>query len=186
MSLQVLPALRFTLVSLLLCGVAYPLAVTGVAQLAFAQQANGSLVGGEGDAPRGSTLIGQAFSGPTWFHGRPSSIGYKAEVSGASNLGPASQALADRVATDTAALEAQDAPQRVPVDLVTASGSGLDPDITPAAASLQVQRVAAARHLNPQRVAALVASHTRGRDLGVFGEPRVNVLGLNLDVAKLK
>ena len=181
------PSLRLSLLTFVLCGLAYPLAVTGMAQAAFPHQANGSLVAGKaGSKPLGSMLIGQQFAGPTWFHGRPSSIGYKAESSGASNLGPTSQVLADRVATTTAALHQAYPGAALPVDLLTTSGSGLDPDVTPAAAMLQVPRVAAARHLGEARVRALVEAHVQGRDLGLFGEPRVNVLALNLALAELR
>lgn len=181
---QIGPSLRLSIVTFLLCGLAYPLAVTGLAQAAFGHQANGSLIANpHGGKPLGSALIGQKFEGPRWFHGRPSSIDYKAESSGASNLGPTSRTLADRIATDTARLRKQNpsvGTAALPVDLVTTSGSGLDPDITPASALLQVPRVAAARALAPDRVRQLVLDHVKGRDLGLFGEPRVNVLALNL------
>ncbi len=165
-------------------GVLYPLAVTGAAQLLFPHQANGSLVE-RGGKPIGSELIGQVFSDPKYFWGRPSATspqGYNGQSSGGSNLGPSNPALTDAVKQRIAALQAADPANHapVPVDLVTASGSGLDPEISPAAAQYQLARVARARGLNPTQVQALVDRYTSGRQLGVLGEPRVNVLGLNL------
>lgn len=165
-------------------GLAYPLAVTGIAQLAFPHQANGSLVLHNGK-PIGSALIGQQFTDPKYFWGRPSATTpqpYNGTASGGSNLGPSNPALTDAVRQRIAALRAadpgNDAP--VPVDLVTASGSGLDPEISPAAAQYQVDRVARARGMSPVEVRALVAHYTTGRQFGILGEPRVNVLELNL------
>jgi K+-transporting ATPase ATPase C chain len=165
-------------------GLLYPLAVTGIAKLAFPAQASGSLIMRNGQ-PVGSTLIGQAFTDPRYFWGRPSATGptpYNAANSGGSNLGPAHPALAEAVKARVQALRAADpsngAP--VPVDLVTASASGLDPEISVAGAEYQVDRVARARGLAPATVRALVARHTTGRWLGLLGEPRVNVLELNL------
>jgi K+-transporting ATPase ATPase C chain len=186
--------LRQTLVVLLvftvLTGLAYPLVVTGVAQLAFPHQANGSLIVKDGRAV-GSELIGQPFSEAKYFWSRPSAttvtsgsatLAYNAENSGGSNLGPTNPALADNVKKQIAALRAADpsAIGPVPADLATASASGLDPDISPAAAEFQVARVAKARGLSETQVRQLVAAHTTPRDLGLLGEPRVNVLELNL------
>jgi potassium-transporting ATPase KdpC subunit len=168
-----------------LVGLAYPLVLFGVGQAAFRGAADGSLVRGADGRVVGSRLIGQSFDAPGYFWGRPSAAGdgYDAGASGASNLGPTSAKLADTVRRRIdALLEAN--PGRtvadIPAELVTASGSGLDPDISPAAAEFQVPRVAAARGLDPDRVRALVRQHTQGRDLGFLGEPRVNVLQLNL------
>ena len=167
----------------LLTGVAYPLVVTGVAQAAFPKQANGSLIVKDGK-PVGSSLIGQPFDGPQYFWSRPSGTtpAYNAQASTGTNLGPTNPALTDAVKSHIDALRAadpgNDAP--VPVDLVTASGSGLDPHISPAAAVYQVHRVAKARHLDEGKLLQLVAAHTDGPDLGVFGEPGVNVLELKL------
>jgi K+-transporting ATPase ATPase C chain len=168
-----------------LVGLAYPLLLFGVGQAAFRGAADGSLVRGADGRVVGSRLLGQPFNAPGYFWGRPSAAGdgYDAGASGASNLGPTSARLADTVRRRIdALLEAN--PGRtvadIPAELVTASGSGLDPDISPAAAEFQVPRVAAARGLDPDRVRALVRQHTQGRDLGFLGEPRVNVLQLNL------
>jgi K+-transporting ATPase ATPase C chain len=165
-------------------GVLYPLVATGLSQLIFPQQANGSLIVKDGK-PIGSTLIGQSFTDAKYFWGRPSTTSpqaYNGVSSGGSNQGPTNPALTDAVKQRIAALHAVDpgntAP--VPVDLVTASGSGLDPQISPAAAQYQVARVAKARHLSESQVTALVDEYTEGRQLGVLGEPRVNVLQLNL------
>jgi len=185
--------IRAALVSLaaltLITGVAYPLVVTGVAQAAFPRQANGSLVT-RAAGPIGSTLIGQPFDEPRYFWGRPSAttdadgkpLPYNAQSSAASNLGPTNPALVDAVTARIAALKAADpgATGPIPVDLVTASGSGLDPDISPAAAEYQVARVARARRLAEAQVRALVAAHVEERDLGVLGERHVNVLSLNV------
>jgi potassium-transporting ATPase KdpC subunit len=168
-----------------LVGLAYPLVVFGIGQAAFRGAADGSLVFGADGQVVGSRLIGQPFDAPGYFWGRPSAAGdgYDAGASGASNLGPTSRRLAGTVRQRIRALLAAN-PGRtaadIPAELVTASGSGLDPDISPAAAEFQVPRVAAARGLDPGRVQALVRQHTQGRDLGFLGEPRVNVLELNL------
>jgi K+-transporting ATPase ATPase C chain len=171
-------------------GAAYPLAVTGIAQWIFPVQANGSLIVYDAK-PVGSALIGQPFSNPKYFWGRPSATSpypYNASASGGSNLGPTNPALAEAVATRIKALRAADPDNRaaVPVDLVTASASGLDPDISPAAAYYQVTRVARARHLAARNVEALVARQIETPQWGVFGEPRVNVLKLNLALDGLR
>jgi K+-transporting ATPase ATPase C chain len=177
-------ALRTTLVTLVLTGLIYPLAMTGAAQALFPGRANGSLVRDEHGAVVGSELIGQVFVNPAYLQGRPSAAGngYDATASSGSNLGPTSKKLRDRVAGDVDRLhkENPDAPLPVPADLVTTSASGLDPELSPAAAMWQVQRIARARQLDPERVRAVVESRVQGRDLGVFGEPRVNVLAVNL------
>lgn len=177
-------SLLMLLVMTVITGVLYPLAVTGVAHVAFPHQADGSLIVRDGHVV-GSRLIGQPFDDPRYFWGRPSATSpqpYNGAASGGSNLGPTNPALADAVRQRIAALHAADPgnTQPVPVDLVTTSASGLDPEISPAAAQYQLARVARARHLDVAQVRQLVAAHTQGRWLGLFGEPRVNVLALNL------
>lgn len=178
------PSLLMLLVMTVITGVLYPLAVTGLAQAMFPGQADGSLIVRDGHVI-GSRLIGQPFDDPRYFWGRPSATSpqpYNGASSSGSNLGPTNPALADAVRQRIAALRAADPgnTQPVPVDLVTASASGLDPEISPAAAQYQLARVARARHLDVAQVRQLVATHTQGRWLGLFGEPRVNVLALNL------
>ena len=178
------PAFAILLAMTLITGVAYPAIVTAVAQFAFPSQANGSMIVVDGKTI-GSSLIGQAFSDPKYFWGRPSAAGkdgYDASGSAGSNLGPTSQALIDRITADVDRLRSANGGGPVPVDLVTTSASGLDPDISPAAAEYQVARVAAARSMTDTDVRAAVARHTEGQLLGFLGEPRVNVLLLNLDL----
>lgn len=177
-------AILMTLVTTVFLGIVYPLVVTGVAQMIFPHQANGELIHKNGVIV-GSALIGQPFSAPGYFESRPSaagSAGYDASNSTGSNLGPTNQALISRVASDVQRLHAQNPSAPIPVDLVTASGSGLDPDITPAAAEFQVARVAKERGMSEDEVRAFVKRRTQGRQWGFLGEPRVNVLELNLDL----
>lgn len=182
------PAATLLLLFTLLTGVIYPAVTTALAHALFAEQAQGSLIRKDGRVV-GSELLGQTFSAPQYFHGRPSAAGtagYDAASSSASNYGPTSKALADRIATDVARLQAEHPGQPVPADLVTASGSGLDPHISPAGADWQVDRVATARGLPPEQVRALVREHTDRPALGLLGEPAVNVLGLNLALDALQ
>lgn len=186
-------AVRVSLVTFALCGFAYPLAVTGVGQLLMPYRANGSVLASAGGRIIGSRLIGQQWNDARWFHGRPSATvdlsdstkaaPYNAANTTASNLGPTSKGLQDRLTADRAALDRAQpelAGKPLPADMLTASASGLDPDITPANALLQVARVAKARGLAPAQIAALVEQHVTPRSLWIFGEPRVNVLELNL------
>lgn len=188
-----LRALLATAVLAVLTGLAYPLAMTGFAQVLFPDKADGSIVRVEGRAV-GSALIGQEWTGPEWFYGRPSATGepYDAATSSGSNLGPLSQALADVIGERAQAIVTLEAPYHpglaaagIPVDLLTASSSGLDPDISPAAAMFQAPRIADARGVVLSEVVALIQAHTAGRSLGFLGEPRVNVLELNLALAQL-
>ena len=184
MVVQLRSALMMFFILTILTGVAYPLAVTAIAQLLFPHQANGSLISKDGK-PIGSTLIGQPFDDPKYFWGRPSATSpfpYNAAASSGSNLGPTNPGLTEAVKTRVAALKAADPGNDtpVPVDLVTASGSGLDPHISPASAEYQVRRVARARGREEAFVRTLVSQHTEGRQLGMLGERRVNVLALNL------
>jgi len=177
-------AIKLVFVTNLLLGLVYPLVITGLAQVMFPSQANGSLVR-KGDRVIGSSLIGQQFTLPEYFHPRPSAagMGYDATASGGSNLGPTSRALAQRVRADVARLAKQEPglrPGRVPADMATASASGLDPDITLANAEAQVARIAKARRIGQAEVRRILRSVRSGRQFGVLGEPRVNVLRLNL------
>jgi len=180
---QLLPGFRMTLLMTVLTGLLYPGLVTGLCQMLFPNQANGSLKIVNGQAV-GSTLIGQPFAKPEYFHPRPSAAGngYDGLASGGSNLGPTNTKLTDRVKADAAAFHKDNPAYRgnLPADLVTASGSGLDPHISPASAEAQAQRVAQARSISLAEVEDLIAKHTEGRDFGFLGEPRVNVLLLNL------
>ncbi|HVA58605.1 MAG: potassium-transporting ATPase subunit KdpC [Gemmatimonadaceae bacterium] len=183
---QLRPAIVITLALCVITGIIYPGAVTAVAQLLFPRQANGSLIRGADGAPIGSALIGQQFARPEYFHPRPSAAGagYDDTLSAGSNLGPTSAKLDSLVAARVDTVVAQDGgvKGKIPSDMVTASGSGLDPDISPADAFLQVERVARARHADSAAVRALVDRHVQGRQFGLFGEPRVHVLELNLDL----
>jgi K+-transporting ATPase ATPase C chain len=178
---QLRPAIVLTLFFAVLTGIAYPLAITGAAQALLPAAANGSQVIRNG-ALVGSALIGQNWTADKYFHGRPSAANYDASTSSGSNLGPSSKTLMGQLADRAAALGGAD----IPADLVTASGSGLDPDISPAGALFQVARVAKARGLAEDQLRQLVAANTRGPDLGILGEPRVNVLALNLALDELK
>jgi K+-transporting ATPase ATPase C chain len=181
---EIIIALRVTFVTLLLTGLVYPFVVTGVAQTLFHDKANGGLVRGEKGVLVGSGLIGQTFTNPAYLQGRPSAAGngYDPTASSGSNLGPTSKKLRDRVMGDIDRLhkENPDAPPIVPGELVTTSASGLDPEVSPAAALWQVQRIARARQVASERISQVIEGHVQGRDLGVFGEPRVNVLAVNL------
>ena len=190
---EIRPAIVILLALTLITGLVYPLAITGIAGVLFPHQAQGSLVR-KGDTVVGSTLIGQQFTSDRYFHGRPSATTtpdpadptknlpapYNAASSGGSNLGPSNKALIERVQGDIAELKKDNASDPIPPDLVTTSASGLDPDISPAAALFQVPRVAKARNMPENRLRQLVSEHTEARFLGLLGEPRVNVLALNL------
>ncbi|MGB2677116.1 MAG: potassium-transporting ATPase subunit KdpC [Candidatus Acidiferrum sp.] len=176
-------AVKFTLITTLLFGLVYPLTVTGLSQLLFPKQARGSLIERNGQI-LGSRLIGQAFTSDKYFHSRPSAAGtgYDPTSSSGSNLAPTNQQLVDRVKQDVAKLRQENPGVAIPADLVTTSGSGLDPDISPAAAEFQIPRIARARGISAETLRPLVARHTQQRKWGILGEARVNVLELNLDL----
>ncbi|HYL68919.1 MAG TPA: potassium-transporting ATPase subunit KdpC [Candidatus Limnocylindria bacterium] len=183
MKKNLLISIWMTLATTVLLGIIYPLVVTGLAQVMFPRQANGTLIRQAGGKIAGSSLIGQPFTSPGYFHSRPSAAGaagYDPMASGGSNLGPANKALLDRVSTSVQTLQAENSTAPIPVDLATASGSGLDPHISPAAAEFQIPRVARERRMTEAEVRALVKHHSEERQLGFLGEPRVNVLELNL------
>lgn len=183
MKKNLLISLWLTLVTTVIFGLLYPLAVTGLSQLLFPNRANGQLIEKNGKIV-GSRIIGQSFEGPGYFHSRPSSAGtgYDPTSSGGSYLGPTNKTLIERVKGDVQKLQAENPEVPVPVDLVTSSGSGLDPEISPAAAEFQIPIVARQRRMNEADVRALVLKHTLSRQLGFLGEPRVRVLELNLDL----
>jgi K+-transporting ATPase ATPase C chain len=183
MKKNLITAVLMTIATTVLLGILYPLLVTGLAQLIFPKQANGLLIRGKDGVVVGSRLIGQPFAGPGYFHSRPSAAGaagYDASASGGSNLGPTNAQLIARVNGEVAKLQAENPGTPIPVDLVTTSGSGLDPDISPAAAQFQIRRVAAERKIPETEVAHLVLENSENRQWGFLGEPRVNVLELNI------
>jgi K+-transporting ATPase ATPase C chain len=184
MKKNLLISIWFTLATTVLFGIIYPLVVTGLAQMIFPRQANGDLIK-QGDKLVGSHLLGQPFTAPGYFYSRPSAAGaagYDPTASGGSNLGPTNKALQDRVNASVQTLQPTNPGTPIPADLVTTSGSGLDPDISPASAEFQIPRVAKERGMSEQDVRAAVARHMKGRQWGFLGEPRVNVLDLNLDL----
>jgi K+-transporting ATPase ATPase C chain len=187
MKKHLITAVLYTIVTTVILGLIYPLAITGIAQLMSPDKANGQIMTRDGQAI-GSLIIAQPFSGDKYFHPRPSAAGangYDASSSSASNFGPTNQKLVDRVAADVAKAQQENGSRPVPIDMVTTSGSGLDPDITVANAEFQAPRVASARHLTLHVVTALIAKHTENRQFGIFGEPRVNVLALNQELDRL-
>ncbi|HJS98703.1 MAG TPA: potassium-transporting ATPase subunit KdpC [Terriglobales bacterium] len=181
MKKNLITAILMTIATTILLGIIYPLVVTGIAQVMFPKQANGELIKANGKVV-GSRLIAQAFTGPQYFHPRPSAVAYAPTNSNGSQLGPTNQKLIDRVKGDVAADHVENPGVPVPIDLVTASASGLDPDITPAAADFQLARVAEERGATVEQLRSLLARHTEARQLRVLGEPRVNVLELNLEL----
>jgi potassium-transporting ATPase KdpC subunit len=183
MKKNLITAILMTVATTVLLGILYPLLITGLAQLLFPAQANGQLIRGTDGAIVGSRLIGQPFSGPRYFHSRPSAAGaagYDATASAGSNLGPTNAQLITRVSGDVAKLTAENPGAAIPIDLVTTSASGLDPDISPAAADFQVRRIAEERKISEDDLRRLVLEHSKNRQWGFLGEPRVNVLELNL------
>jgi K+-transporting ATPase ATPase C chain len=183
MKKNLVTAVLMTIATTILLGIIYPLVVTGLAQVLFPKRANGQLIQRDGKTI-GSRIIGQPFVGPAYFHSRPPAAGngYDAANSGGTNLGPTNKKLIDRVSGDVAQLHAENPSSPVPIDLVTTSASGLDPDITPAAALFQVPRLARERGMSDDELRQLIAKHTAKRQLGFLGEPRVNVLELNVDL----
>ncbi len=183
MKKNLITAILMTIVTTVLLGLIYPLVITGLAQLLFHDKANGQLIPKDG-AVIGSRIIAQPFTAPAYFHPRGSAAGngYDAANSGGTNLGPTNQKLVDRVKQDTDAAQAENPSKSIPIDMVTTSASGLDPHITPANAAFQLARVAHERGISEDKLQALVAEHIEGRQLGFLGEPRVNVLELNLDL----
>lgn len=186
---NLITAILMTIVTTILLGLLYPLLVTGLAQVIFPDKANGQLIRGSDGKIIGSRLIGQPFSSPGYFRSRPSAAGtsgYDAGASSGSNLGPTNHKLIGRVKVDVEKLQAENPGKPIPIDLVTTSASGLDPHISPAAAEFQVPRIARERGMNEDELRQVVAAHTEGRQFGFLGEPRVNVLELNLDLDSRK
>jgi K+-transporting ATPase ATPase C chain len=183
MKKNLLIAVWFTLVTTVIFGILYPLTITGLAHVMFPDRADGQLIERNGKVV-GSRIIGQAFTGPGYFHSRPSSAGagYDPTSSSGSNLAPTNKIVIERVKSDVQTLQGENPAAAIPIDLVTTSGSGLDPDISPAAAEIQIPRVSRLRGMKEEDVRTLVQKHTKGRDLGFLGEPRVNVLELNLEL----
>src|SRR5262245_4842118 len=187
MKKNLITSILMTIATTILLGLMYPLVVTGLAQVLFHDKANGQLITKNGQVV-GSKIIGQGFSGPSYFYSRLSAAGngYDAANSAGSNLGPTNQKLIDRVKADTGRLQAENPGKPVPIDLVTTSGSGVDPEISPAAADFQVPRIAKERGMTEEQVRQFVTKHTLGRQWGFLGEPRVNVLELNLDLNEFR